>query len=412
MRRFQTYAAAGIAISGIVLIPKSCSHKVEKEAIFDSESLNTYQSQRVQENIQVRPALSQYLAENGYYLSKKMSDQISSYSPQIKEGYLGRMNTDANLRKGPGIEYDYIRTLSKDEKIDVFAQCENGWYFVGNQGTLGYISGDYVEAYHPDALNRQLDRLPKICHGVRATTDVNIRRGPSTDSEIISVLDGTYSLPAGPMRSDEWIPVTYQGQAGYVYGGLVNDQKLVEDTTVIEGSWIEMVDVNRDCFLYSRPYGDSFEVIPQYQTLKVYGEAGDYYYVDCDGNLGYVRKRDCSKLTDHYVVIDYSMKKAYLYHGNQKITSTYVCLGKEETPTPLGCHQVLEKKRDTVLIGEDYAVPVEYFIRFYGQCGLHDADYRVVFGYDDTHGCVNILPDVVPTFYEELSVGDNIIVQK
>ena len=415
MGRLKAVLLASIVGAGVIFVPKLISNDKQETEISNTDYAIYAAADNEQiGEIHIEPTVYDVLREGGYNLSGNptLERTIHEHNFSINDRNSGRMTTDANFRKGPGIEYDIIEELKQDTPFKVLARSDNGWYLVDYQGSLGFISADYVETYNPEAIQMDINHMPRVVPGIRATTDVNIRREPNMDGEIIGVLDNTYALPAGAAGSDEWIPVSYQGQAGYVYGGLVNGHRLVENTSVVEGSWTETVDVIRDSFLYSKPYGESCGVIPQYQSARVYGEVEDYYYVDCDGQLGYVKKRDCSKTTEDYVVIDYSMKKAFLYHGNQKVLSTYVCLGKEGMETPLGCHQVLEKKRDTVLIGDDYAVPVEYFIRFYGQCGIHDADYRTVFGYDDTHGCVNVLPDIVPTFYDDLSVGDTVIVQR
>ena len=51
-----------------------------------------------------------------------------------------------NLRSGPGVEYDVVRTLSAGDGIDVIAQTDTGWYktYSGN-----YVLGRYTQSSRP-----------------------------------------------------------------------------------------------------------------------------------------------------------------------------------------------------------------------------------------------------------------------
>ena len=414
MGKLKAVLLAILVGATIILVPKLKS-KDKNEIEISNVDYVVYSAADIEPigEIHIEPTVYDVLKEGGYNLSNNpiLESALKGHSFSLDDRNSGQMTTDANFRKGPGTEYDIIEELKKDTPFKVLARSDNGWYLADYNGSLGFISADYVETYNPEALQEDLSHMPRVVTGVRALTDVNIRREPNTNSEIITVLDRSHAIPAGNPTSDEWIPVSYQGQPGYVYGGLINGEKLVEQTSVIEGSWVEKVDVIRDCALYNKPYGEVSGAILQYQSANVYGEVDDYYYVDCDGQLGYVRKRDCSKVTENYAVIDTSMRKLFLYCGNQKINSIYCGIGEDETPTPLGCHSVQEKLRNTVLVGEDYRVPVDYFIRFVGQCGIHDADWVTVFGVKVSHGCVNVPPGEVPIYYKTLSVGDTVIVQ-
>lgn len=55
-----------------------------------------------------------------------------------------RVTTNLNVRKGRGTSFEVITTIPKGTIITV-NYCLNNWFSTYSTGTLGYISGDYVE---------------------------------------------------------------------------------------------------------------------------------------------------------------------------------------------------------------------------------------------------------------------------
>lgn len=78
---------------------------------------------------------------------------------------------------------------------------------------------------------------------------------------------------------------------------------------------------------------------------------------------------------------------------------------------------------DTVLKGQidpetnkpTYEAPVDYWMPFNDQIGLHDADWKYVFGgdeyiYNGSKGCINLPVDVAPQVYELVNYDMPIVV--
>lgn len=85
--------------------------------------------------------------------------------------------------------------------------------------------------------------------------------------------------------------------------------------------------------------------------------------------------------------------------------------------TPMGKFEIIEKVEDTYLTGADYRSHVNYWMKFYRGCGLHDADWRSKFGgkiYETSgsHGCVNIPPEYADDVYEIVDIGTKVLVHK
>ena len=55
-----------------------------------------------------------------------------------------RVTTNLNLRKGRGTNFEVIQTIPKGTTLTV-NYCLNNWFSTYSFGTLGYVSGDYIE---------------------------------------------------------------------------------------------------------------------------------------------------------------------------------------------------------------------------------------------------------------------------
>jgi lipoprotein-anchoring transpeptidase ErfK/SrfK len=82
--------------------------------------------------------------------------------------------------------------------------------------------------------------------------------------------------------------------------------------------------------------------------------------------------------------------------------------------TPKGVYRLKYKQKNTVLRGEDYAVPVTFWMPFNGGVGLHDASWRSVFGgsiyeTNGSHGCVNMPYNVAKPIFDNIDVNTPVI---
>ena len=62
----------------------------------------------------------------------------------------------------------------------------------------------------------------------------------------------------------------------------------------------------------------------------------------------------------------------------------------------------------------EYESPVSFWMPFNGGIGFHDANWRSSFGGEinktgGSHGCINLPPDRVPAFYEQVYKGMPVI---
>ena len=116
-----------------------------------------------------------------------------------------------------------------------------------------------------------------------------------------------------------------------------------------------------------------------------------------------------------YVEIDIAQQRMWLVKNGKVIVDTPVVTGtKGYNDTPKGYYTMYSRAMDTVLYGDDYASPVDYWMGFKGGYGIHDASWRSSYGgniytYNGSHGCVNTPYNAVKTIYNNTAYGTPVI---
>ena len=136
---------------------------------------------------------------------------------------------------------------------------------------------------------------------------------------------------------------------------------------------------------------------------------------------GIFRRYSKGKLIDdrrvgtRFIVVDLKIQKLYMYKDGKLFIETNVITGKPLTPTITGTFSVYSKERKRMLQNKWF---VEYWIPFKGGYGIHDAYWQSDSAYRDpsaytyrgSHGCVNTPFNNVKKIYENIKVGDTVIV--
>ena len=123
-----------------------------------------------------------------------------------------------------------------------------------------------------------------------------------------------------------------------------------------------------------------------------------------------------SNVGSTYVEIDMAKQHLWYYKDGYLIVEGDVVTGNVSNgcSTPEGVYNLYSKQKDAVLKGEDYACPVNFWMPFNKNIGLHDASWRSEFGGEiyktnGSHGCVNAPYYLAKTVYDNINVGDPII---
>lgn len=117
-----------------------------------------------------------------------------------------------------------------------------------------------------------------------------------------------------------------------------------------------------------------------------------------------------------YVEINLSGQYLWFYKDGKLITSGPIISGNvsKNHTTPTGVYSLKYKQRSTNLVGQDYNVPVDYWMPFNGGIGIHDASWRTSFGgiiykTNGSHGCVNTPHYLAKGIYENIKSGVPIV---
>ncbi len=117
-----------------------------------------------------------------------------------------------------------------------------------------------------------------------------------------------------------------------------------------------------------------------------------------------------------YLEINLTAQHAWFYKNGKLISEGDVVTGDvaKGTTTPSGIYSLKYKKKDAVLVGEDYSSDVSFWMPFNGDVGFHDAPWRTKFGKDiylknGSHGCVNAPYAFAQAVFANISPGTPVV---
>lgn len=118
-----------------------------------------------------------------------------------------------------------------------------------------------------------------------------------------------------------------------------------------------------------------------------------------------------------YVEINLTAQHLFVYMDGQMVLETDFVSGdlKNNWGSPTGIWGLTYKTKDAVLRGDNYATPVDYWMPFAGNVGMHDATWRKSFGgsiykRDGSHGCINLPWSKAKQIYEYVEKGFPVLV--
>lgn len=126
------------------------------------------------------------------------------------------------------------------------------------------------------------------------------------------------------------------------------------------------------------------------------------------------RQKGANDVGNSYVEADLSNQHLYLYQDGEIVVETDFVSGtmvsSYDCVTPEGIFGLTYKTMNAVLKGATYRTPVKYWMPFYGNYGMHDANWRGAFGGEifktnGSHGCINLPPSMAGQIYQYVSEG-------
>lgn len=116
-----------------------------------------------------------------------------------------------------------------------------------------------------------------------------------------------------------------------------------------------------------------------------------------------------------YIDISIAAQTLTYYVNGVAALSTPCVTGSPGRSTPTGVFSINNKVPGKYLTGPTWHVWVNRWMRFSGNCGIHDASWRKSFGgniykSNGSHGCVNIPFSAADTLYNTAPLGTVVIV--
>lgn len=122
--------------------------------------------------------------------------------------------------------------------------------------------------------------------------------------------------------------------------------------------------------------------------------------------------RNKNDIGNTYVEINLTAQHMWYFKDGVCLVDTDIVTGNisRDYGTPPGVYQITYKERNATLKGENYRTPVDYWLPFNYNIGIHDATWRKEFGGDiykknGSHGCVNTPHEKVKIIYENIEAG-------
>ena len=130
------------------------------------------------------------------------SSSVFSVTAFAAENVYAKTTADLNLRSGTGMGYGVITVIDENTKVTVLDRSNPDWLRIRlPDGTVGYSSADYLDI---------------ITDGY-TTTDVNVRKGPSTDYSLIKTVPKNTKVDIIRYAGSSWAYIRLpDGTVGYM----------------------------------------------------------------------------------------------------------------------------------------------------------------------------------------------------
>ncbi|MBQ9045112.1 MAG: SH3 domain-containing protein [Oscillospiraceae bacterium] len=193
--------------------------------------------------------------------------------------------TAVNIRTGAGTSNSIIATVPAGTVLISGGQT-NGWYKVVYNGTVGYVSGDYVTASNTAS--------GSFGTGTVVASAVNLRSGAGTNTSVIATLNKGATMSVVGV-SGEWYQVNYNGTTGYInsaYVGLSGSSTPAPSqggTTPASGT---AGSVKGNSVRMRSGAGTSYSILGTYNNgtaLTILGTENGWTKVTLGGVTGYIR---------------------------------------------------------------------------------------------------------------------------
>ena len=164
---------------------------------------------------------AQYLKVTGTSSATPTPTQAPSNDGTVQ----AKLTADVNLRRGAGTNYGVIKVIGTGTTVTVTDASNSQWYKVKlSDGTEGYLFSEYlkvtsgnIDSAKPSAKPTPTPAPSNGTVQAKTTSDLNVRKGPSTSYGIIKVIDMNVTVTVTEATNSSWYKVKLSdGTEGYL----------------------------------------------------------------------------------------------------------------------------------------------------------------------------------------------------
>ena len=353
----------------------------------------------------------------------KILDELEETKETTFKQKLYKVTENTIMRSNSKEEALKITEILSNSFVYKLFDTSNNYSLVSYNNTIGFLPNDVLKDTN-EVVELNYEHNVKSDLAI-TTTNLNFRRYPSTDSEIITTFTDNLELEVLAELNNGWILVRNNGIIGYVYKEYtislldkLNTEYPNQQANKFEVKKIGYSTTTLNFRKDSNTDSDIIRQLSKYESVRILSSEGDWYFVMTNEyEFGYVHKDYIKDLDSTYVITDIGNQRLYIYNGEELLFTIPVTTGKDSTPTDLGLYKIYAKETDRYLVGPGYRSFVNYWMPYNGGEGLHDASWRKVFGkedykYNGSHGCTNIHPEQANEVYNNVEIGTKVLVHK
>lgn len=436
--------------------PESSREKSSK----NESSINNKEQSSKEESIEEVESSIEESLEISEYTSVEESSEVESSTHEEKTSIEEESSKESSIEESSDVESSTSEESEKEEEVSVKEESSKPEFKVEEESKEKNEESSSEEEDIEDEFDdeneenfkdeyeqesnvetSELDEEDKYVYTddkmyIYADDTINIRTAPNTDCDILGLLYEDKSLKKlGYVGDKDWYIVDYNGKEAFVSGLYTHEEKQVKTETKTDNN----LKISNVCYFPdgSTLYSDArltkeIKDIKESEFGKIYKQEGNSYYVETDGDKGYVSKSSATIISDPVVVVDKSEQHLEYYENNNLVLEYPVITGNESEdfyyPTDEGLFTIYSKVYDAVLEGPiNYETgrpawhsEVDVFMEFYNGEGIHDASWKDSWAFGSeayltgggSHGCINSPTEPVLKLAEHVQVGKTKVLVK
>lgn len=131
-----------------------------------------------------------------------------------------------NVRKGPSTNTDKIGGLEKGQSVARTGTSDDGWSRIKFKDGIGYVATRLLSSDKPDIKETEVNDT------MYANKKCNVRKGPSTDTDIVGSLEKGDEVTIIGVLENGWGKLEYKGENAYVLLSLLSAKETTDSNEV------------------------------------------------------------------------------------------------------------------------------------------------------------------------------------